>query len=179
MPHFIVTERTSVEAENANEAIHKVASEMEGEVEEVTAETESEWLAQRDLRQCDHCHQVTDAGAHPDWPNGMCEDCDGRVALPTQLVEQFHAGVRGQADIDVLYVQTTLATANDAFDVLDRIHEHVIAWSPLNEPTDEHDEPLGGVGISITITNHPRTRSIVEDELARIPDRYVTDWHYA
>lgn len=27
-------------------------------------------------RQCDKCGLVTDAGAFPDWPNGVCEKCE-------------------------------------------------------------------------------------------------------
>ena len=36
-------------------------------------------LLHDDLRQCDDCERVTDAGAFPDWANGSCEDCDPSV----------------------------------------------------------------------------------------------------
>lgn len=29
-----------------------------------------------DLRECDECGRVTEAGEFPDWVNGKCEDCD-------------------------------------------------------------------------------------------------------
>lgn len=33
------------------------------------------WLLE-DVRKCDRCGHVTDAGDSPDWTNGECEDCD-------------------------------------------------------------------------------------------------------
>lgn len=29
-----------------------------------------------DERECDWCGVITDAGAWPDWVNGLCESCD-------------------------------------------------------------------------------------------------------
>lgn len=29
-----------------------------------------------ELRMCDKCGKITEAGEFPDWPNGMCEECD-------------------------------------------------------------------------------------------------------
>lgn len=28
------------------------------------------------LRVCNNCGYHEDAGTYPDWPNGLCEDCD-------------------------------------------------------------------------------------------------------
>lgn len=36
----------------------------------------SDWLEANDLRQCDNCSRITQAGDSPDWVNGKCEDCD-------------------------------------------------------------------------------------------------------
>lgn len=32
-----------------------------------------------DLRECDECGRVTDAGEFPDWINGVCEHCDPTI----------------------------------------------------------------------------------------------------
>lgn len=32
-----------------------------------------------DVRQCDECGRVTDAGEWPDWINGVCERCDPSI----------------------------------------------------------------------------------------------------
>lgn len=34
-----------------------------------------------DFRSCDVCGRETDAGEWPDWPNGVCEDCDPEILL--------------------------------------------------------------------------------------------------
>lgn len=33
------------------------------------------------MRSCDSCGRETDAGEWPDWPNGICEDCDPDILI--------------------------------------------------------------------------------------------------
>lgn len=33
------------------------------------------------MRCCDSCGRETDAGEWPDWPDGICEDCDPDILL--------------------------------------------------------------------------------------------------
>lgn len=47
-----------------------------GEVIDVLGRTLADWLAASELRMCDSCGRITDAGDSPDWPNGECEACD-------------------------------------------------------------------------------------------------------
>lgn len=42
----------------------------------------SDWLEANDLRQCDNCSRINGAGDGPDWPNGLCEDCDPSLEPP-------------------------------------------------------------------------------------------------
>lgn len=43
------------------------------------------------LRTCDECGRVTDAGEHPDWPDGVCEECDPSI-LQTWRTEVVFEG---------------------------------------------------------------------------------------
>lgn len=39
-----------------------------------------DWV-KANVRSCDVCGRETDAGQWPDWPNGICEDCDPDILL--------------------------------------------------------------------------------------------------
>ena len=39
-----------------------------------------DWV-KAEVRSCDVCGRETDAGEWPDWPNGICEDCDPDLLL--------------------------------------------------------------------------------------------------
>ena len=39
-----------------------------------------DWV-KSDMRSCDECCRETDAGEWPDWPNGICEECDPDLLL--------------------------------------------------------------------------------------------------
>lgn len=42
----------------------------------------ADWLQVHDLRQCDGCGKITNAGDSPDWINGECEECDPSLLDP-------------------------------------------------------------------------------------------------
>lgn len=37
-----------------------------------------DWV-KADVRTCDGCGRETDAGEYPEWPEGICEDCDPSI----------------------------------------------------------------------------------------------------
>lgn len=37
-----------------------------------------DWV-KANVRCCDVCGRETDAGEWPDWPNGICEECDPTI----------------------------------------------------------------------------------------------------
>ena len=37
-----------------------------------------DWV-KANVRSCDDCGRETDAGEWPEWPNGVCEDCDPTI----------------------------------------------------------------------------------------------------
>lgn len=46
------------------------------------------WL-EDDLRECDQCGRITDAGEWPDWINGKCEECDPDILTHPENVERL------------------------------------------------------------------------------------------
>lgn len=48
----------------------------------------ADWLQANDLRMCDGCGHITDAGDSPDWVNGLCTDCDPSLDPPVDAAVQ-------------------------------------------------------------------------------------------
>lgn len=51
-----------------------------------------------DIRTCDECGRITDAGEYPDWIDGKCEDCDPSVLAidendPIEAIHNLEAKV--------------------------------------------------------------------------------------
>lgn len=50
-----------------------------GEAVRELGQSLSDWLQAKELRMCDGCGKITNAGDSPDWVNGECEDCDPSI----------------------------------------------------------------------------------------------------
>lgn len=81
MPEFVITQLHHVASASADDAVRDVER-GGGTLIESTATVPPSVCEQTDWRQCDHCLRVEDAGAYPDWVNGLCGDCD--PTLPTR-----------------------------------------------------------------------------------------------
>jgi hypothetical protein len=46
-------------------------------------------IAVADLRCCDNCGRVEDAGDYPDWINGACEECDPEILNDPSNLERI------------------------------------------------------------------------------------------
>lgn len=64
------------------------------------------------LRSCDECGRWTDAGAYPDWVNGVCEECD-----PSILEDEPRGDDMTEEDAD-LHERDTLRRENPIRDLI-------------------------------------------------------------
>ena len=143
--------RTSRETENSDmfpDAINEWAYLYDTELFEL-----QEALADPEgLRTCDRCGRTTDAEDYPDWPNGVCEECDPSI-LPTRRLDVvFEGAIESQED----YTEADVWPAwNEKLTELERDHMDddwelsiydtrpyppEVITTHRNDPTEDDDE---------------------------------------